>query len=137
MVDTFPPGCRFHPSEQQLLSYYLSNKKAYPAIPTIGWENCMTYGASNRQSYRIGVGIRTITKGGRGTGTFIWLEFGRRRRKRITDIGKGKVRLGTSSTAKGLFWAPRRALSTMKDRLTQPHVQIGYSIAMLWQIISR
>lgn len=33
MADTFPPGCRFHPSEEQLLSYYLSSKKAYPAIP--------------------------------------------------------------------------------------------------------
>ncbi|KAL6216614.1 hypothetical protein ACLB2K_009835 [Fragaria x ananassa] len=33
MTDTFPPGCRFHPSEEQLLSYYLLSKKAYPAIP--------------------------------------------------------------------------------------------------------
>ncbi|PRQ27718.1 putative transcription factor NAM family [Rosa chinensis] len=32
-TDAFPPGFRFHPSEQQLLSYYLSNKKANPAIP--------------------------------------------------------------------------------------------------------
>lgn len=29
----FPPGFRFYPSEAQLLSYYLPNKKANPAIP--------------------------------------------------------------------------------------------------------
>ncbi|KAL6215474.1 hypothetical protein ACLB2K_014904 [Fragaria x ananassa] len=102
MADTFPAAGSTPQNSSSSLIIYRTRKPIwqYPG-PTMGSENCTTYGASNRQSYRIGVGI-----GGRGTGTFIWLEFGRRRRKRSRDIGKGQVRLGTSSTAKGLFWAP-------------------------------
>ncbi|KAM5565734.1 protein CUP-SHAPED COTYLEDON 2 [Rosa sericea] len=137
-TDAFPPGFRFHPSEQQLLSYYLSTRK--PTRPylaaTIRSESCPTYEGANRPSYRTGVAIRTVTKGGKGTGTFILLGF-RRRRRRSRDVGRGKVRLGTCSAAKGLFWAPGLALSIMTGRPTQPHLLIGYSISMLWLTMSR
>ncbi|XP_057490134.1 NAC domain-containing protein 72-like [Actinidia eriantha] len=106
---SLPPGCRFYPSEEQLVCYYLTHKNnddrrfGFDAINEIDLYNYNPFDLPDTACFRFGrggrkrhwycyVGTRVLKQGGRRrSGGGYW-----RRRGRARDVvGGGKVVVGT------------------------------------------
>lgn len=114
-----PPGCRFYPSEEQLICYYLTNKNTSAALASsdhnifgfnaigeldlYGYEPfnlpdsaCFGFGSGGRRRHWYCYTARVLKeKGRRKSGVGFW-----KRKGRVKDVvaGKDKVTLGRRTT---------------------------------------
>ncbi|XP_049392794.1 NAC domain-containing protein 60-like [Solanum stenotomum] len=108
---SLPPGTRFYPSDQQLISYYLSSKNGADHRNGVGFDlireidlynfnpfnlpdsACFRYGRGGRKRHWFCFVARVLKGGRRRAGGGYWKKRGKVRD--VVDAGAGKVVVGT------------------------------------------